>query len=122
MIKINRQGCTRIVFLTKRYAIKIPICTDGFQAFLYGLLANMQERLFGRLPWYQEMGTCPIVFSLPYGLLVVMPRVREMTDEEFLEFDVDGFLNQGSYRIPGEAKSNSFGWLNGKVVIIDYGS
>lgn len=117
-LEINRKGCTRIVLLTTHYAVKIPNISD-YRMMLYGLLANMQEARFSKTG-FQEL--CPVLFSLPLGLLVVMPRVRMFTDEEFLRFDLDGFRVKQDYSIPVESKADSFGWLDGKPVALDYGT
>ncbi len=53
-------------------------------------------------------------FYLPLGILVVMPKVRVLTDDEFWEMDFDAFQNKSDYYVPVEEKANSFGWLNGK--------
>jgi len=45
-----------------------------------------------------------------------------MTDEEFEGFDYVGFVFGDDYNIPAEAKSDSFGWLDGKIVAVDYGN
>lgn len=45
-----------------------------------------------------------------------------MTDEEFLELDMEQWLDRGDYLIPAELKSDSFGYLDGKLVAIDYGN
>lgn len=123
-MEINQQGCSRLVVLTKRYAFKFPAIinsTNGlsWKSFLNGLLANMQEVQFGRS--YFE-GLCPITFFIPGGFLVVMPRVTELTDEEFLKMDIESFIDRGDYCLPVERKANSFGWLAGEVVAIDYGN
>jgi hypothetical protein len=116
---INRQGCTRIVILTQRYAIKLPNFLDGWKLFLKGLLCNMQERQFAETRW-EEL--CPVLWSIAGGWLVVMRRVREMTREEYLVFDSRAWAERGDYVVPCEHKANSFGWLDGRVVCIDYGS
>jgi hypothetical protein len=137
----DRAGVTREVFLIGRYAIKIPKLVYGWKMFLNGLLANMQEREFAAEGWPE---LCPIVFSLPGGWLVVMRRARVMTDEEFAAFDFRAFVTRdddyaaynldawgGNARnggepealvVPVEAKADSFGWLDGRVVAIDYGN
>lgn len=124
-MKVIRTGCTRIVVLLGSYAIKVPITTDGWRAFLKGLLANMQEVSFARTGWPE---LCPVLFSLPGGWLLVMPRVREMTDEEFHSLDYGEWikagrdLKAGEWVVPVEAKSNSFGFFEGHIVAIDYGN
>lgn len=118
-MKIDRTGCTRIVFVCNRFVVKVPNFLDGWRLFLCGLLANMQERTFSATEWDE---LCPVLWSTPGGWLVVMQRARVMTREEFMEFDFDSFISKPDYVIPVEAKSNSFGYLNNKVVAIDYGS
>jgi hypothetical protein len=113
------RGATRYVFLTKNYAIKIPYLGE-WRLFLCGLLANMQERQISKAGYYE--GICPILFSFPGGFLVVMPKLVELTDTEYYEFDYEELVEKPEYRIPAENKSNSFGWLDAKPVAIDYGS
>ena len=117
-MEINHNGVTRMVILTKRYAFKIPVPYD-YRRCLQGLLSNMQEVRFSKAKWPE---LCPVLFHLPLGLLVVMPRVRVMTEEEFDKFDFAGFVHQYDYYVPSESKPDSFGWLDGKIVTIDYGN
>jgi len=114
----DRNGITRESFLIGNYAIKVP-SIRSWKGFLWGLLANMQERV-----WWSDKDKrlCPVLFSLPGGFLLIMPKVRVMTDKEFADFDYQAFINQPPYNIPVESKSDSFGWLNGEIVAIDYGS
>lgn len=119
-MKIDRTGCTRIVFLTKHYALKVPNFLDGWKLFLNGLLANLQESNFWQNGGYYEL--CPIRYATWGGWLVIMRKAQVLTDEEFLAMDIDAFLNKEHYVIPAEKKANSFGWLDGRVVAIDYGN
>ena len=117
-MKINRMGCTRIVITTKRFAFKIPNFCE-WRLFLHGLLANIQERVFSSTDWVE---LCPVLFALPCGLLVVMPKAEALSDEEFLNMDIDKFCNHKNYVVPVEHKASSFGLLNGRIVAIDYGN
>ena len=146
MIKINRQGVTRTVIITARWAVKVPSFRYGafrwrWRNFLNGMLANLQEANFSDARWPE---LCPVLRSCPLGLWLVMPRARVMTDEEFSDFDYVEFVTRGdhyareNYRlrhgqcregaepeglvIPAERKADSFGWLNGRVVAVDYGN
>ena len=119
MIRWNDQGITREVFLTRRYAIKIPKLIYGWHKFLHGLLANMQERAFAKAGWPE---LCPVVFSIPGGWLLVMRRADPLTDDEWSAFDPKAFCDQEDYIIPAENKRDSFGKINGQIVAIDYGS
>jgi len=116
---VDRTGATRVVILTRKHAIKLPNFLNGWKLFLHGLLANMQERQFSTTGWPE---LCPVVFSTPGGWLVVMRRARPMSIEEFHGFDVEGFCDQSEYRVPAESKASSFGYLEGRIVALDYGS
>lgn len=117
VISYSGRGVTRHVFIVGRWALKVPRLNYGWAMFLRGLLGNMQEATWGRCGWD---GICPVVFALPGGFVIVQRRVRVMTDEEFAAFDWRAFTRRKGYRIPAERKSDSFGWLDGAVVAIDY--
>jgi hypothetical protein len=117
-LKISRRGVTRLVLLVGPWAIKAPRL-NSWRQFLWGLLANLQEAEWSRTRWPQ---LCPVLWSIPGGLLLVMRRAHELTADEFAAFDVDAF--RGSVpgaTLPVENKRDSFGWLNGRVVAVDYG-
>ncbi len=44
-----------------------------------------------------------------------------MSESDFATFDYIGFVNREQYIIPAEAKPDSFGYLNGRIVAVDYG-
>lgn len=113
-----KSGATRWVFLVGRLAIKVPRPTQ-WRLFLCGLLSNMQERQFSRTGWPE---LCPVLASLPGGWLVVMPRCRPLTDLQFENFDTREFISRSDGQIPVEEKQCSFGWLDGRIVAVDYGS
>jgi hypothetical protein len=122
VISVSTRGVTRLVILTRHHAIKIPrfwwYGRFRWETFLWGLLANMQERRIaaGNIP-----EVCPVRWSIPGGWLLVMPRCapleREMTAEEY-----EAFVDHPGYRVPAENKPDSFGYLNGRLVAVDYGS
>ncbi len=122
-MKYISSGVTREVFLTKRYAFKIPKLRYGWKFFLTGLLANMQERTFSTAGWPE---LCPIVFSIPGGWLNVQRRAASLTPHEWQNFDRDlfeyGSIERG-YIVPiGDWKAENFGVIDGRIVAVDYGS
>ena len=121
--ELNRNGCTRVVLLTKNYAFKFPNFFNGWSLFLQGLLANMQEAGWSRLLYKKEnsMGLCPVVFNLGGGFLIVMKKLETLTLEEWQDFDYEKFKMQRA-AIPVENKPDSFGWLDGEIVAVDYGN
>lgn len=121
-----RFGSTRTVLLTKHYAFKFPTF-NSWKLFLHGLLGNMQEKQFStmRIP---ELA--PVLFTLPLGLLVVMPRVdvKSFDDEDrFIYLDafneaIAKSEHQEILTSIVEQKIDSIGMLGGKVVAVDFGS
>jgi len=112
------RGATRVVILAGSYAVKVPRPTT-WRTFLNGLLSNMQEREFSRTSWPE---LCPVLFSLPGGWLVVMPRCQPLTCYEYNDFDTREFIARSDGVIPVEEKPDSFGWLEGRIVAVDYGT
>lgn len=110
-----RRGANRFVILTRRFAFKFPNVPGGWFQACWGMIDNMQERRA-----QGQQGICPVLWSLPGGLLNVMPRAEELTPAEWLAFDYEAHVRRGAYS--AERKPDSFGWLNGEIVAIDYGN
>ena len=54
-----------------------------------------------------------------------MRRATVLTVAEWISMDkssIDALINKPDYVLPVERKSDSFGWLNGKLVAVDYGN
>jgi hypothetical protein len=116
-MKLINTGVTRHVILIGRYAIKIPRLNYGYRLFLLGLLANNQERLFSTM---KNERIAPVLFYLPGGFLSIMPRCKLITDSEYEQLNLKDFENIPCEKSPG--KSDSYGWLKGQIVALDYGS
>lgn len=124
----NRNGCSREVFLVGAWAIKIPKLTYGWRMFLHGLLANMREAAWSGTD-YPEI--CPVIFAIPGGWCTIMRRARPVTDNEFDALNLPRETAQpgeyvkswtgGDYIIPVETKADSFGWIDGRLVAVDFG-
>lgn len=110
-------GCTRMVLLTRHWAFKLPTIWYGWRPFLYGLLANDMECKFDVL---KHKRLCPVTFSLPLGLLVVMPRVDVLVGDD-LPADLLVDYGTDSVLCAVEKKADSWGWLGGRLVAVDYG-
>ena len=115
-----RWGSYRVALLIKRWAIKFPR-TNSWPRFQEGLLANRQERKLARNGWPE---LCPVVFSDPFGLILVMPKARPLTNQEWANLGPFGpieLFTRPTEIIPGEAKRSSVGVLaDGRTVIINY--
>lgn len=78
----------------------------------------MQEKTFSKLNPHNKF--CPVVFYILGGFLLIMPRYKELTLEEWNNFNYLNFI--GTNNLPIENKIDSFGWLKNKIIAIDYGS
>lgn len=122
-MKLLTNGATRYVLLIGSWAIKVPYLKfgnyqyTGWIAFLNGLLANLQEAQFSAT---KDPRLCPVIFHVPGGFLNIMRRAEVLTEgiseEEYEKFQ------EGAFHVPVECKGDSFGYLNGQLVAIDYGS
>lgn len=112
-------GSSRITLIIWKYAIKIPRITH-YISFLNGLKANYNEK-----QWYESFKSeklCPILFSLPLGIILVMPKVQILSNSEFNEiYNENDWYLDNEIKIPVEPKNDSFGYYGGKLVCVDYG-
>jgi hypothetical protein len=101
------------------------------------LVNNEEFRTFQK--WQEKgaekvsgVGLCPILFHLPWGLLNVMPRAtpvpldRVNKDQDFLSNGGVSFeeMNAASVLMGRNAdtgKVDTFGFVNGELVVVDYG-
>lgn len=113
-MRLCRTGITREVLLVRRWAIKVPKVRYGWRYFLHGILANLQEREWWR-EWSNNEQLCPVLRSSRLGFWLVMPRTEDVSDDELPPRET--FVD-----LPMDYKADNFGWLNGRIVLRDYGS
>lgn len=121
------HGTTRTVILFYKWAIKIPLVKE-YKGFLKGLLANLNERTIWKLcPNY----FLPVLWSLPLGLVVVMPRVKSTKQATWYLHAFMADLFHANNDDNGEALTarryceyiaSNVAMYKGKPVCIDYGS
>jgi hypothetical protein len=114
-VKINRYGVTRTVLLIGKWAIKIPSLRGSclgrkeiIGGFCRGVLANDSER-----EWSGTPGVCPVLWSFG-GLVNIYPRCEPVAETENIDYDAIGFIG------PTDRKPENLGWLNGRMVWVDY--
>ncbi len=127
------SGVTRFVICVGPFAIKLPRLEfgyNGWRNFLHGLLANMTETEFSS---YLSGVVAPVLFSIAGGWAVIMPRAKPFekldneSDDDFIaRFD---YLYSQWLNTPNalgvsmiEKKPDSFGFINGQFLAIDYGA
>lgn len=116
-----RFGMFRRVLLLGPWAIKIP----RLKRFKRGRWSNLWEREL----WKQRAhpALCPVIAADPFGLFVVMPRARDISDAEFEDWWAGGALalsEPGQPKVPQmfEEKPEDAGVLPcGRRVMVDYG-
>lgn len=121
-IKINRNGCTRIVFIFKKIVVKIPNFTYSWEHFLKGLIANIHESKCwkynsGKFETGLSSLLCPVLWCSYGGWILIMKKAKVLTDLEFIESDISEHIKH----FAGDDKSDSYGWINDNIVKIDYG-
>lgn len=119
LFKISK-GVTRVTFSIWRYVVKVPRLKNGHLLFLEGCLSNWKERnyckMMKELEDYYNL-VAPSLFCSWFGIIQVQKRCvvnyTELTESQLAFFEaVRG----------GESKPNNFGFINGRMVCLDYGS
>lgn len=118
-MKINRTGITRIVLEFKFFVIKIPNFSYQWSHFLQGLLSNMNEDKSYRWSSKPEL-LCPVIWSSWGGWMLVMKKAIpcKYLDEGGEEIDYSKWIVEG---YGGDDKPDNYGYLDGKIVKLDYG-
>lgn len=116
-MRLVLTGVTRIVILIGPYAIKIPRLNYGWRMLLWGLIGNISEKTFSDTKWKE---LCPVLLSFPGGFLNVMRRA-EPVPYKLTKKAMWAFREGCDYMVPAELKQDSFGILDGKLVVVDYG-
>lgn len=116
---IKTNGVTRLVIIVGNWAIKIPNFTCQHNHFLLGCYANWTERHYTKtFEGFSEFidKVSPTVFCSYFGLVSIQRKVtvldRDLTDDEQYYFR----------KQTTDIKKENFGFLNGKLVCIDYAS
>lgn len=119
-MKVKLNGITRIVILFGSYAIKIPNFTNCHDHFLKGCCANWSERGLTILSkkWkdshHLKDKIAPTIFCSWFGLVSIQVRV------EPLQFHLTEEQREDFKCLTTDIKKENFGYLNGKMVCIDY--
>lgn len=116
-----KRGITRLVFLTKTKAIKIPNPTYSLQHFLKGWLANITEKDIWKAFNSEGMEAqdikqliCPVLTTYLKCFVVVMPRCQPVPPQDFTP-------HKRLESVCGDAKADNYGLLNNRLVCLDYG-
>lgn len=121
------RGASRLVLLLGPWAIKFGWRRYSHAEFMTGPESNRFEFSQWRKFRDRTDELCPNIWADRFGLVLVMRRIdRELTDVEFAELVFDRWIDRYSPACPDahpkvEMKPSSFGWLEGRIIAIDYG-
>jgi hypothetical protein len=113
------HGTTRVTLCVGRYAIKIAKGPRG------SICNEFESALWTRTTETRRKMLCPILATMPFGIAVVMPWARPLTENEknYL-IKTDGFPDWDyvppDETAPFEYKASDWGWLDGRLVALDY--
>src|SRR5215469_741841 len=120
LLSISSAGATRLVILIGEFAIKLPKPT-GLARFRRGCRGNSIEERIWREERTHFPELCPVLWCIPFGLALAMPRARMMTDPEFWAWaDSAEYPEHWRPAAPYEHKPADWGWIKGKPVVVDY--
>lgn len=112
-------GSTRIAIALFRWVVKFPALTE-WRLFKLGIQANLREVGMAKKG---SPSLCPVYAPIPIGLAILMPRTRPLTRTEWDSFNFDVWIREsGLSDNHVEHKLDSFGWLNERIVAVDYGN
>lgn len=123
---IRSNGVTRIVFEFDKFVIKIPNFKYSWMHFLKGLIANMNENSIWKWQAHPNNETarpdllCPVLWASCGGWILIMQkavRCEWINDES--QWNYKEWIDAG---FGGDDKPDNYGYLNGKMVKLDYGN
>lgn len=112
-----RKGVTRVVFVFKKFVIKIPNFNYCHSHFLQGCYANWSERQYCKIfKNHKDYNlVAPSYFCSWFGLIQIQakckPLLRDLSNKEIDKF---------KFVCKGDIKKENFGWYKGKLVCLDY--
>ena len=118
-ISVN-SGITRIVLAIGKWVIKFPKLSNGHMHFLFGCFANYSERSYCKNMVTMEDRAlynlvAPSIFCSWFGLFQIQKRCIVNT-EELSQSVLDRFKNVHGM----DTKPNNFGYIDGRLVCLDY--
>lgn len=118
-----KHGSTRIVFIFKQFVIKTPNVKE-YRLFLNGILSNLQEKEWSKIG---RKDLCKVHFCDVFGLVLIMrkakplqrnikfKRFKEILNQKYKDDNLKEFMLS-------DLKLSNWGWVDGKLVKVDYGS
>jgi hypothetical protein len=121
-MKLNRRGCTRLVLELRNVVIKFPNFTYSWEHFLKGLIGNIKERNTYRWSERKDL-LAPVLWCSWGGWVLIMQKAdverhrTEVYDGGRRFIYPEWSLND----LDGDDKPENFGYIDNKLVKVDYG-
>jgi hypothetical protein len=121
-VTVIRKGTTRTVIVVGPFAIKLATDERGRRCNLFE--ADLYERVGPR----RRAMLCPVLVCTPAGTALLMQAARPLTEQERDHlWETDGFpdwdyMPPNDEGEPFEYKPSDWGWLDGRLVALDYSS
>jgi hypothetical protein len=118
-----KRGASRCVLILHWIALKFPRSKRGNRCNVY------EAKLYKSTTAWRRKLLCPVIWCAPWGVVLVMRAATPLTEEEFVRLDEsDGLpdwkcVPNSAEVTPfeeGENKFADFGWLDGRIVVMDY--
>lgn len=107
-MEINKKGAFRLVFMFRKFVIKIPRIKYGYKFFLQGIISNLSEKEWSGF----DKRLCPVIYCNSFGLVLIMKKAQPY----------DGFINFKEFEdLPLDPHNDNFGIYNNRLVLVDYG-
>lgn len=123
-LMIIKKGATRTVFVFNKFVIKIPNFQE-YKLFLNGLLANLQEKSFSKM---NRIDLAKVKYCNKFGFILIMEKAQELDVKNidwlrFKERLEDKYKNDDMKEFMlSDSKPSNWGYINNKLVKIDYGN
>jgi hypothetical protein len=114
-----REGATRRVLVVGPFAIKFAIGARGRRCNRY------EAECLSRASVRRRAMLCPVLWCTPSGNVLVMRAARPLTEsEKAIVMRICGFPDWDyvppDETAPFEYKASDWGWLDGRLVSLDY--
>jgi hypothetical protein len=115
-----RKGATRAVLVFGPIALKFGRGERGRRC------NRFEARLYKRVDARRRAMLCPVLWCSPHGRVLLMRAARPLAEAEaimlratrgFPDWDYIPPEDEG---VPFEPKASDWGWLNGRIVALDY--
>jgi hypothetical protein len=116
-----KYGCTRVVLLIGKYAIKFPSFETGYIGFLKGILNSLEECSITK--WNPAVSVSKTLYCNCTGLFLIAERAREVKNIDLYKVELERLCTLSpdeSDFYMDDARPDNFGYIDGRLVKVDY--